>query len=137
MLTAITITQIYVPDQDQALDFYVGKLGFEVQSDVDFGPMRWLTVNLPGQPDRAVLLEKPGSPGMSEETAAQVRELIAKGAAGGHLFFQTDDAWKTHAELKAKGVEVTEEPEDRGYGIDFGLRDPFGNHLRIAQMKQG
>ncbi len=137
MLTAITITQIYVPDQDQALDFYVGKLGFEVQSDVDFGPMRWLTVNLPGQPDRAVLLEKPGSPGMSEETAAQVRELIAKGAAGGHLFFQTDDAWKTHAELKAKGVEVTEEPEDRGYGIDFGLRDPFGNHLRVAQMKQG
>ena len=137
MLTAITITQIYVPDQDQALDFYVGKLGFEVQSDVDFGPMRWLTVNLPGQPDRAVLLEKPGSPGMSEETAAQVRELIAKGAAGGHLFFQDDDAWKTHAELKAKGVEVTEEPEDRGYGIDFGLRDPFGNHLRVAQMKQG
>jgi predicted enzyme related to lactoylglutathione lyase len=74
---------------------------------------------------------------MSEETAAQVRELIAKGAAGGHLFFQTDDAWKTHAELKARGVEVTEEPEDRGYGIDFGLRDPFGNHLRVAQMKQG
>ena len=63
MLTAITITQIYVPDQDQALDFYVGKLGFEVQSDMDFGPMRWLTVNLPGQPDRAVLLEEPGSPG--------------------------------------------------------------------------
>ena len=136
MLTAITITQIYVPDQDQALDFYVGKLGFEVQSDVDFGPMRWLTVNLPGQPDRAVLLEEPGSAGMSEETAAQVRELIAKGAAGGHLFFQTDDVWKTHAELKAKGVEVTEEPEDRGYGIDFGLRDPFGNHLRIAQVRR-
>lgn len=136
MLTAITITQIYVPDQDRALDFYVGKLGFEVQSDVDFGPMRWLTVNLPGQPDRAVLLEEPGSAGMSEETATQVRELIAKGAAGGHLFFQTDDVWKTHAELKAKGVEVTEEPEDRGYGIDFGLRDPFGNHLRIAQVKR-
>ena len=76
MLTAITITQIYVPDQDQALDFYVGKLGFEVQADMDFGPMRWLTVNLPGQPDRAVLLEKPGAPSLSEETAAQVRGLI-------------------------------------------------------------
>ena len=137
MLTAITITQIYVPDQDQALDFYVGKLGFEVQSDVDFGPMRWLTVNLPGHPDRAVLLEKPGSPGMSEETAAQVRELISKGAAGGHLFFQCDDAYRTHAELKDKGVEISEEPVDQPYGIDFGLRDPFGNHLRIAQMKQG
>jgi catechol 2,3-dioxygenase-like lactoylglutathione lyase family enzyme len=136
MLNALTITQIYVPDQDQALDFYVGKLGFEVTNDMDFGPMRWLTVALPGQRDRQVLLEKPGPPSMSEETAAQVRELISKGAAGGHLFFQCDDAYKTHAELKQRGVEITEEPEDRGYGIDFGLRDPFGNHLRIAQMKQ-
>ncbi len=136
MLNALTITSIYVLDQDEALDFYVGKLGFEVQSDMEFGPMRWLTVVLPGQPDRAVLLEKPGPPSMSEETAAQVRELVTKGATGGHLFFQCDDAWKTHAELLAKGVEVTEEPVDRGYGIDFGLRDPFGNHIRIAQMKQ-
>ena len=137
MLTAITITQIYVPDQDQALDFYVGKLGFEVQSDMDFGPMRWLTVNLPGQPERAVLLEVPGPPAMSEETAAQVRDLLTKGATGGHLFFRCDDAHKTHAELRAEGVEITEEPVDQPYGIDFGLRDPFGNHLRIAQMKQG
>ena len=137
MLNAITITQIYVPDQDQALDFYVGKLGLEVTNDMQFGPMRWLTVALPGQPDREVLLEKPGPPSMSEETAAQVRDLITKGAAGGHLFFQTDDAHKTHAELRAKGVEITEEPVEQPYGIDFGLRDPFGNHLRIAQMKQG
>ena len=135
MLTTIGITQIYVPDQDQALDFYVGKLGFEVTNDMDFGPMRWLTIALPGQHDRAVLLEKPGPPSMSDDTADQVRELIAKGAAGGHLFFRTDDAYKTHAELKAKGVEITEEPVDQPYGIDFGLRDPFGNHLRIAQMK--
>jgi catechol 2,3-dioxygenase-like lactoylglutathione lyase family enzyme len=137
MLTGLTITQIYVPDQDQALDFYVGKLGFEVTNDMQFGPMRWLTIALPGQHDRAVLLERPGPPSMSDETAAQVRELIAKGAAGGHLFFRTDDAYKTHAELKEKGVEITEEPVDQPYGIDFGLRDPFGNHLRIAQMKQG
>ena len=135
MLTGLTITQIYVPDQDQALDFYVGKLGFEVTNDMQFGPMRWLTVALPGQHDRAVLLERPGPPSMSDETAAQVRELIAKGAAGGHLFFRTDDAYKPHAELKEKGVEITEEPVDLPYGIDFGLRDPFGNHLRIAQMK--
>ena len=136
MLNALTITQIYVPDQDQALDFYVGKLGFEVTNDMQFGPMRWLTVALPGQPDRALLLEKPGPPSMSEETAAQVRDLISKGAAGGHLFFRTDDAHKTHAELKEKGVEITEEPVEQPYGIDFGLRDPFGNHLRIAQMKE-
>jgi catechol 2,3-dioxygenase-like lactoylglutathione lyase family enzyme len=137
MLTGITITQIYVPDQDAALEFYVGKLGFEVQADMDFGPMRWLTVNLPGQPDRAVLLERPGPPSMSEETAAQVRDAISKGVAGGHLFFACDDAHETHAELRAKGVEITEEPVDQPYGIDFGLRDPFGNHIRIAQMKQG
>jgi catechol 2,3-dioxygenase-like lactoylglutathione lyase family enzyme len=136
MLTGLTITQIYVPDQDQALDFYVGKLGFEVTNDMQFGPMRWLTIALPGQADRAILLEKPGPPSMSEETAEQVRELIAKGAAGGHLFFRTDDAYKTHAELKEKGVEITEEPVEQVYGIDFGLRDPFGNHLRIAQMKE-
>jgi catechol 2,3-dioxygenase-like lactoylglutathione lyase family enzyme len=135
MLTSITITQVYVPDQDQALDFYVGKLGLVVREDMDFGPMRWLTVMVPGQPDRAVLLEKPGAPSMSEETAAQVREMITKGAAGGHLFFACDDAYKTHAELKERGVEITEEPVDRGYGIDFGLRDPFGNHVRIAQLK--
>lgn len=135
MLKAITITQIYVPDQDRALDFYVGKLGFEVTNDMDFGPMRWLTIALPAQPDRQVLLERPGPPSMSEETATQVRELISKGAAGGHLFFQCDDAFATHAELKAKGVEISEEPVDQPYGIDFGLRDPFGNHIRIAQMK--
>jgi catechol 2,3-dioxygenase-like lactoylglutathione lyase family enzyme len=137
MLNSLTITSLYVLDQDQALDFYVGKLGFEVTADMPFGPMRWLTIALPGQPDRAVLLERPGPPSMSEETAAQLRELITKGAGGGHLFFQCDDAWKTHAELKARGVELTEEPVDRGYGIDFGLRDPFGNHVRVAQMKQG
>ena len=136
MLNGITITQVYVPDQDQALEFYVGKLGMVVREDMDFGPMRWLTVMLPSQPDRAVLLERPGPPSMSDETAAQVREMISKGAAGGHLFFSCDDAFKTHAELKEKGVEITEEPVDRGYGIDFGLRDPFGNHIRIAQLKQ-
>ncbi|MGY2004320.1 VOC family protein [Blastococcus sp. SYSU DS1024] len=137
MLQTISITQIYVPDQDAALDFYVGKLGFEVQTDMHFGPMRFLTVALPGDPGRAVLLEKPGPPAMSEETAAQVRELVSKGAAGGHLFFTCDDAWKTHAELKERGVEITEDPVEQPYGIDFGLRDPFGNHIRVAQMPQG
>jgi catechol 2,3-dioxygenase-like lactoylglutathione lyase family enzyme len=132
MLNALGITQIYVLDQDQALDFYVGKLGLEVNTDADLGFMRWLTINVPGDPAREILLERPGPPSMNEETAAQVRDLLTKGAAGGHLFFRCDDAFKTHAQLKAKGVELTEEPEDRGYGIDFGLRDPFGNSVRIA-----
>jgi catechol 2,3-dioxygenase-like lactoylglutathione lyase family enzyme len=136
MLNSIGITQIYVLDQDQALAFYVGKLGLEVHTDADLGFMRWLTVNVPGSPAREILLERPGAPAMSEETAAQVREMVSKGASGGHLFFRCDDAYKTHAELKEKGVELTEEPEARDYGIDFGLRDPFGNHIRIGQITQ-
>jgi catechol 2,3-dioxygenase-like lactoylglutathione lyase family enzyme len=135
MLNNIGITQIYVLDQDQALDYYVGKLGLEVRADFDLGFMRWLTVSVPGT-DREILLEKPGPPALSEETAAEVRALLTKGASGGTLFFRCDDAYKTHAELKERGVEITEEPVDQIYGIDFGLRDPFGNHLRIAQMKQ-
>ncbi len=137
MLNALHTSQIYVLDQDQALDFYVGKLGLEINTDIDLGFMRWLTINVPGEPNRAILLEKPGSPALSEETAAQVRDLLTKGAVGGHLFFSCDDAHKTHAELKEKGVEIAEDPVEQPYGIDFGLRDPFGNHIRIAQLRQG
>ncbi len=137
MLNSLHTTQIYVLDQDQALDFYVGKLGLEVNTDIDLGFMRWLTVNVPGEPNRAILLEKPGPPALSEETAAQVRDLLTKGAVGGHLFFSCDDAYKTHAELREKGVEIAEEPVEQPYGTDFGLRDPFGNHIRIAQLKRG
>jgi catechol 2,3-dioxygenase-like lactoylglutathione lyase family enzyme len=135
MFTAITHSQIYVLDQDEALDFYVGKLGLEVNTDADLGFMRWLTVNVPGQPDREVLLERPGPPGLSEETAEQVRELLTKGATGGFLIFRTEDCRKTYETLKAKGVEFTEEPTERPYGIDCGLRDPFGNSIRFTQPK--
>lgn len=136
MFNAITHSQMYVLDQDEALGFYVGKLGLEVKEDVDFGIMRWLTVVPPGQPDRQILLEKPGPPSMSEETAEQVRELVTKGAMGGWFILTTDDCHKTYEELKAKGVEFTEEPTERPYGIDCGLRDPFGNRLRITQLKE-
>ncbi|MFF1460392.1 VOC family protein [Streptomyces sp. NPDC058330] len=135
MFTAITQSQIYVLDQDQALDFYVGTLGLEVSADVDMGFMRWLTVSVPGHPERQVLLEKPGPPAMSEETAEQVRALVAKGAMGGSLIFTTDDCQKTYETLLGKGVEFTDEPTDRPYGIDCGLRDPFGNSIRFTQPK--
>ena len=133
MLKTLAISQVYVLDQDQALDFYVGKLGMEVKADADLGFMRWLTVIVPGQPDREILLEKPGGPNMDAKTAEQVRELLTKGGTGGHLFFTCEDAHQTYAELKAKGAEIAEEPTEQPYGIDFGLRDPFGNHIRIAQ----
>ena len=133
MFNAITLTQIFVTDQDEALDFYVGKLGFEVKIDQDLGFMRWLTVCVPGEPGREILLEKPGPPAMDEATAEQVRELLAKGAAGGWIGLTTDDCRKTYEELLAKGVEFTQEPTERPYGIDCGLRDPFGNAIRINQ----
>jgi catechol 2,3-dioxygenase-like lactoylglutathione lyase family enzyme len=135
MFNAITHSQIYVLDQDEALDFYVGKLGLEVTADVDLGFMRWLTVSVPGQPGRQIVLETPGGPSMSEETAQQVRELVTKGAVGGHLILTTDDCRKTYETLLARGVEFTEEPTDRPYGIDCAFRDPFGNPVRLTQLK--
>jgi catechol 2,3-dioxygenase-like lactoylglutathione lyase family enzyme len=132
MFNALKISSIYVLDQDQALAFYVGKLGLQVSSDVDLGFMRWLTVSVPGD-DRDILLEKPGPPAIDQKTAEQVRELVTKGATGGHLFFTTTDCQKTYDELRAKGVEFTEQPTKRDYGIDCGLRDPFGNHIRFSQ----
>ena len=134
MFTAIPLSQIYVLDQNEALDFYVGKLGLEVKNDIDMGFMRWLTVGVPGEPGREVLLEVPGPPAMNEATANQVREMVTKGATGGWLGFTTDDCHKTYETLKAKGVEFTQEPVDRFYGIDCGLRDPFGNAIRITQF---
>ena len=134
MLRSLRISQIYVLDQDQALDFYVGKLGLEVSNDVDLGFMRFLTVSVPGEPDRQILLEKPGPPMLDPETTEQVRDLLTKGRTGGHLFFTTDDAARSFEELRGRGVEISQEPTEQTYGIDFGLRDPFGNHIRVAQM---
>jgi catechol 2,3-dioxygenase-like lactoylglutathione lyase family enzyme len=132
-LTAITISHVWVLDQDEALDFYVGKLGLEVKNDIPLGFMRWLTVGVPGQADRELLLEVPGPPSVDEAAAHQIRELVTKGATGFTIGFATDDARKTYETLVAKGVEFTQEPVEQFYGIDIGLRDPFGNHIRISQ----
>ncbi len=134
MLNKIRISHIFVFDQDQALDFYVGKLGLEVADDIDLGYMRWLTVRVPGDdPERVILLEKPGPPSMDDKTAEQVRELVAKGASGFAIGFTTSDARKFYDELKAKGVEMVDGPNEQPYGVDFGARDPFGNHFRVMQ----
>jgi len=135
MLNTISISHVFVADQDKALDFYVGALGLEVSADQDLGFMRWLTVRVPGQPGRDILLEKPGPPSMDDSTGRQVRELIAKGASGFSVGFTTGDCRKAYQTLLAKGVEFTQEPVEQPYGIDMGLRDPFGNHIRIVQLK--
>ena len=134
MLNNIRLSALFVLDQDEAVDFYVGKLGLEVANDVDLGFMRWLTVQVPGRPEREILLEAPGPPSMDDSTAEQARELVTKGASGGWIGFATDDCRKTYEELLAKGVEFTEEPTERSYGIDCALRDPFGNAVRITQL---
>jgi catechol 2,3-dioxygenase-like lactoylglutathione lyase family enzyme len=133
MINAIRISSVFVLDQEEALDFYVGKLGLEVGADVDMGFMRWLTVRVPGDESREILLEKPGPPAMDDGTAEQVRELVTKGATGFAVGFVTDDCHRTYEELRAKGVEFTQEPTEHFYGIDCGLRDPFGNNMRITQ----
>ncbi len=134
MLNSINISHVFVNDHQQALDFYVGKLGLEVAQDVPLGFMRWLTVRVPGDITHEILLEMPGPPAMDEKTAGQVRELVSKGASGFAAGFTTSDAKKTYETLKAKGVDITQEPNEHEYGTDFGLRDPFGNHIRIVQL---
>jgi|SRR5579872_79508 len=135
----LATTQLWVHDQDAALAFYTSKLGMEVRADVtmpEMGNFRWLTVGPPGQPEISiVLMPIPGPPVMDADTAEQVRSLMAKGFAG-TVFFTTDDVYADYEELRRRGVEFTEEPEERPYGIDSGFRDPSGNAFRLTQVRE-
>ena len=134
MITRLNVASIYVLDKDEALDFYVGKLGLEKGNDVRQGDYRWLTVRVPGERGTEISLEEPGSPLHDEATAAQLRELIAKGAMSG-LVFISDDVRGLYDMLKERGVtDFTQEPTDHFYGTDMGIRDPFGNAIRILQQ---
>jgi predicted enzyme related to lactoylglutathione lyase len=134
----IANAQLWVHDQDEALAFYTEKVGMEVRSDAtieEMGDFRWLTVGPPGQEDvTIVLMAIPGPPVMDAETSDQVRDLMAKGFAG-TVFLTTDDCQASYEELKSRGVEFTEAPEERPYGIDSGFRDPSGNSLRLTEVK--
>jgi uncharacterized glyoxalase superfamily protein PhnB len=139
MLKQLTTVQVWVDDQDEALAYYTEKVGLEVRDDVtvpELGNFRWLTVGVPGQDDVAiVLMAVPGPPVFDEETRAQIKALVAIGAATG-LFFSTDDVRATYEELKNRGVEFQQEPEEQPYGIDVGFRDPSGNQMRMAQLNE-
>jgi catechol 2,3-dioxygenase-like lactoylglutathione lyase family enzyme len=133
MITKLNVASIYVLDKEEALDFYVNKLGLEKGNDVRQGDYRWLTIRVPGG-ETEVSLEQPGSPLHDEATAAQIRELITKGAMSG-LVFITDDAQGLYETLKERGVtDFTQEPTEHFYGTDMGIRDPFGNPIRILQQ---
>ena len=133
----IANAQLWVHDQDEALAFYTEKLGMEVRNDVtlaELGDFRWLTVAPPGQEDFAiVLMAIPGPPLVDDETGHQIEALMGRGFAG-TVFLTTDDCQASYEELKARGVEFTEQPEQRPYGIDSGFRDPSGNSFRLTQV---
>jgi uncharacterized glyoxalase superfamily protein PhnB len=135
----ISTAQLWVHDQDEALDFYTKKVGMEVKSDVtlpELGNFRWVSVGPADQDDIAiVLMAIPGPPVMDEGTAGQVRDLMGKGFAG-TVFLTTDDVRSDYETLKGRGVEFTEAPEERPYGIDCGFRDPSGNQLRLTQLTE-
>jgi uncharacterized glyoxalase superfamily protein PhnB len=132
----IANAQLWVHDQDEALDFYTNKLGFETRADVtlpEFGDFRWLSVGPASQADVAiVLMAIPGPPVMDSETAGQVKALMAKGFAG-TIFLTTDDCRASYEELKDRGVEFVDEPTEQPYGIDSSFRDPSGNHIRLVE----
>lgn len=135
----ISTTQLWVHDQEEALAFWTEKVGMEVRADVtlpELGDFRWLSVGPPGQEDIAiVLMAIPGPPVMDAETADDVRSLMSKGFAG-TVFLTTDDVHASYEELKSRGVEFTETPEERPYGIDSGFRDPSGNSFRLTQVRE-
>ena len=132
----LTHVNVWVHDQDEALAFYTDKLGMELRDDVtvpEMGNFRWLTVGPVGQPDVALtLMAVPGPPVFDDETAGQLKALLAKGAMGG-LFFTTEDVQGTYEDLKSRGVEFTQEPTEQPYGVDAGFRDISGNHIRMMQ----
>jgi len=134
----ISNAQLWVHDQEEALAFYTEKVGMEVRADVTLPEMdgfRWLTVGPAGQEDVSiVLMAIPGPPVMDEETTEQVRTLMAKGFAG-TVFLTTDDCHASYEELRSRGVEFSEAPEERPYGIDSGFRDPSGNSIRLTEVK--
>ena len=135
MIDAISHVNVWVDDQEEAKTFYTEKLGFEVRADAtleEFGGYRWLTVGPPGQPDMHVILSAALPPAIDADTATQVMALVHKGAMGPGIF-RTEDCRKTAKELQDRGVEFTQEPDERFYGVDAGFRDPFGNEWRLVQ----
>ena len=135
MITALSHTTIWVLDQDEALEFYTQKLGYELNTDATMDDFRWLTVSLPGQPDYELVLSVPGAPMMDEQSAEQVKALVAKGALGAGAF-ETDDCRATYDELNARGVTFLSEPTERFYGIEATFRDNSGNWFSMTERTE-
>ena len=128
--------QVWVHDQDEALEFWTKKIGWEVRADItmeELGGFRWLSVGAPGQDDFSLaLMAIPGPPVMDEQTKKQVEDLMSKGFAG-TVFLTADDVQASYEELKERGVEFTEAPAEQPYGLDSEFRDPSGNKYRLGK----
>ena len=134
MITGFGTVTVYVLDPDRAKHFYIEALGFEERTDTSLDGFRWLTVGPKNQPDLEVLLAVPAAPMFSDEDAATVRGLVAKGALGGGVL-DTDDCRATFEALRAKGVTFLQEPTERPYGVEAILRDDSGNWFSLTQSK--
>ena len=134
MSQGVGVAGIYVRDQDEALAFYVEKLGFRVHTDARNGDYRWLTVQHPGQPTFQLGLFKPQPPTIDEATAETVSEIVAKGAMP-PLVFVVDDCRAAYDELRGRGVEFTQEPTERYGSVDASFRDPSGNGWKMIEAR--
>ena len=135
MSQGIEVVGLYVRDQEEALAFYVGKLGFRVHTDVRNGDYRWLTVQHSDQPSFQLGLFAPGPPLLDAETAKSLRALVAKGAMP-PLVLVVDNCRFAHDRMRALGVEFMQEPTDRYGTVDAGFRDPSGNGWKMIQARR-
>ena len=134
MSQGVAVVGLYVHDQDEALSFYVGKLGFAVHTDAKNGDYRWLTVQHPEQPDFQLGLFAPQPPTVDAATARTLRELVAKGAMP-PLVLTVDDCQAAYERMRAAGVEFTQEPVARYGSVDASFRDPSGNGWKLIQAR--
>jgi catechol 2,3-dioxygenase-like lactoylglutathione lyase family enzyme len=134
MKQAIGVIGIYVRDQEEALQFYVGKLGFQVHTDASNGGYRWLTVHHSDQPDFQLGLFRPQPPTVDQATAATIDEVVAKGAMP-PLVLTVDDCRAAHASFSAAGVEFTQGPVARFGSVDASFRDPSGNGWKLIEAR--
>ena len=132
MSQGVNVASIYVRDQDEALDFYVGKLGFKVHTDVKNRDYRWLTVQHPDQPSFQLGLSKPQAPMVDAAAVQALNELVAKGAMA-PLVLAVDDCRAAYDRLHAAGVEFTQEPVERYGAVDASFRDPSGNGWKMIE----
>jgi catechol 2,3-dioxygenase-like lactoylglutathione lyase family enzyme len=134
MSQGVQVAGLYVRNQDEAVEFYVGKLGFNVHTDVKNGDYRWLTVQHPDQPSFQLGLFAPQPPTIDEDTAQTMREVVAKGAMP-PLVLVVDDCRAEYARMSGKGVEFTQEPVERYGSVDASFRDPSGNGWKMIEAR--